>query len=78
MSKSTTYESFRSQLALLLQVSEDDLENSTLEDIKNYDSLGRIEVSALVEDCFGYAVSQTELDTCKTASDLFDLVSTNG
>jgi len=78
MSNPVSYEFFRSRLALLLQVSEDDLDNRPLTELNHYDSLGRIEVSALMEDCLGYAISQAELDTCKTSRDLFDVASTNG
>lgn len=73
MSSVKSYEEFRVQLAKLLMVSEEELEGAALGEIKNYDSLGRIEVAALVEDSFGFLMSQTDLNSCKTARDLYNL-----
>lgn len=78
MSEAVSYETFLSRLALLLQVADSDLDHLPLADVRNYDSLGKIEVSALIEDCFGFIASQADLDTCKTAKDLFELASSNG
>ena len=73
MSSATSYEQFKFQLARLLMVSEEELDSTALAEIKNYDSLGRIEVSALVEDSFGFLMSQTDSESCKTARDLYNL-----
>lgn len=75
MSESVSYEIFLSRLASLLQVEGSDLDGLPLAAVRNYDSLGRIEVSALMEDCFDFIASQNDLDSCKTAKDLFNLAS---
>jgi acyl carrier protein len=75
MSDSISYSEFIGKLASILTVSEADLDRLELEDFENYDSLGRISVSALVEDAFGAEISQEQLASCKSAKDLFELAS---
>lgn len=73
MSDSVSYSEFLGKLSSILSVSEADLDRLDLEDFENYDSLGRISVSALVEDAFGVEISQEQLVSCKSAKDLFEL-----
>jgi len=75
MSDSIPYPKFLEKLASILIVPEADLDRLELEDFENYDSLGRISVSALVEDAFGAEISQEQLAGCKSAKDLFELAS---
>lgn len=75
MSDSVSYSEFLRKLSSILTVPEADLDRLELEDFENYDSLGRISVSAFVEDTFGAEISQEQLASCKYAKDIFELAS---
>lgn len=75
MSDPISYSEFLGKLASILSVPEADLDRLELEDFDNYDSLGRISVSALLEDAFGAEISQEQLASCKSAKELFELAS---
>lgn len=75
MCDSVSYSEFLGKLSSILTVPEADLDRLELEDFDNYDSLGRISVSALIEDAFGAEISQEQLASCKSAKDVFELAS---
>lgn len=47
---------------------------SRLNEIETYDSVGQLSVIALFDSLFDTVISAKDLATCKTVSDLLDLV----
>lgn len=75
MSSTPTFEEFVGRLAGLLMVSEQEVIRGELEDLANYDSLGKISLAVLIEDLFGRSLSQDDFSACSTAHELYDLAS---
>lgn len=74
MSEKLNFESFIAKLAILLKTTPEKLLTAELSAVPSYDSLGRIEVAMLIEDDFGWLISQDQLATCSNAQEVFDVV----
>ena len=72
MSKKTELHDFLRKLSELLEVSISDLADKKLTEIPTFDSLGRIQVAAFVDEELDYFISQDELAECLYARDIFD------
>ena len=77
MSKKPNFDEFLALLSRVLDTPASEIENAELSELVNFDSLGRIEVAAAIEDDFGWQVPQENLSECSTARELFDLVIKN-
>lgn len=75
MSSTPSFEEFVGRLSGLLMASQQEVIRGSLEDLANYDSLGKISVTVLIEDLFGCSLSQDDLSACSTAHELYDLAS---
>ena len=73
MSENLNFEAFIAKLAILLKTTPEQLLTGELSAVPSYDSLGRIEVAMLIEDDFGWLISQDELATCSNAQEIFNV-----
>jgi acyl carrier protein len=71
MNKDDFFKVFKKALDIEIDISE----NTELEDIPEYDSLGRLILVFLLEDEFGVKVTSSELFTKKKVKDIWLLVS---
>ena len=71
MSK-VTMEEFASQFANELNIDVHMLLTNNLQDISEYDSMGKINVSLLIEDTFNFQIEFDDLNTAESLKDLYE------
>jgi acyl carrier protein len=65
------YAQFCSKLAEVLEVGADKVTGQPFAHIAEYDSMGKINASLLVEELFGFQIAFETLDTATSAATLF-------
>lgn len=65
---------FFARLSTILNVDEDVLYSKDLRDLRLYDSIAKLECSALIEQEFGLFIPLDQIENCTTATDLFNLI----
>ena len=68
------FKTFRSKLADILDIDENELVPDYKVDESNVDSLARLSLAALVVELFAIELEGNSLDKCKNYSDLLDLI----
>ena len=63
-------QSFKAEIAELLKISTNDLDSKDLDEIPNYDSMAKINISLIVEEIFNYKIPLSDLDESKNFSNL--------
>ena len=76
--KNKQIEDFFKKLSLILNVEVKDLYSCSLKDLRMYDSIAKIECSALIESEFSLFVSLEQIEQCDNAMDLFNLAQKPG
>lgn len=71
--KNKQLEDFFKKLSLILNVEVEELYTCSLNDLRMYDSIAKIEVSALIESEFSSYVSLEQIELCDNATELFNL-----
>lgn len=72
MSEKPELGDFLTKLSEVLEVGVSDLTHKKLTEIPTFDSLGKIQVAAFVDQELDYFISQEELAECMYARDIFD------
>ena len=77
MSMPEKYISFRNKTAETLNVDPEILDNVRLSDLKEYDSMGVIELALVVEEQFCWEIPLEALDNVGLLRELFDYIEAN-
>jgi acyl carrier protein len=67
---------FFASLSKILNVDEEVLHSKDLRELRLYDSIAKLECSALIEQEFGLFIPLDQIEKCTTATDLFNLIVT--
>lgn len=65
---------FFARLSTILNVDEEVLHSKDLRELRLYDSIAKLECSALIEQEFGLLIPLSQIEKCTTATDLFNLI----
>jgi acyl carrier protein len=64
----------KKQMSEILEISESNLEKVNMSDIAEYDSMGKINVSLIIEDLFEYEIDFDTLDSAEKFSDICNIL----
>lgn len=64
----------KKQMSEILEISESNLETVNMSDIAEYDSMGKINVSLIIEELFEYEIDFDTLDSAKNFSGICDIL----
>lgn len=77
MSMPEKYISFRNKVAEVLDVAPETLDELRLSDLKEYDSLGVIDLGLVIEDQFAWEIPLEVLENAGLLIDLYGYIETN-
>lgn len=67
-----SFEEFSMNFAKDLEINDDHYLSSTLENVSQYDSMGKISVSLMIERLFGFQIKYELLDKAETIQSLYE------
>lgn len=68
-----TFDEFLRKFMAELNISHDHTTEIKLSDIPEYDSMGKINISLLIEELFGFQIEYQDLSSATTPKELFNL-----
>lgn len=68
----------KKKMSELLGISERDLEKVNMSEIAEYDSMGKINVSLIIEELFEYEIDFDTLDSAQNFSDIYNILVAKG
>ena len=67
-----SFENFAKEFAEQLEISDDNFTTVLLKDVPEYDSMGKITASLLIEQLFDFEISHEKLDQSETLTSLYE------
>ena len=68
-----TFDEFSHRFADELNVNFDDLNGKTLSEIPEFDSMGKINISLLIEELFNFQIDYEDMNRASTHEELFEM-----